>query len=145
MIASIAWTIFSIIALNSSLKELADESKNLIFTNSQYIYWTTRFIVGFLFLTLAILCSRVANKHYEYWRKIEDHFLKLASLRPYLAEMEKDQRINIHERLVDTYFGKDECKVNGNNLDGIKEQLLEPLIQGVDKIIMRKQKSDSSE
>ncbi|NUF17427.1 hypothetical protein HUN18_17470, partial [Acinetobacter lactucae] len=51
---------------------------------------------------------------YVYWKKNEGIFLRLTALKSFIADMSDTKKEEIHEKLVDVYFGKDEQDQNFN-------------------------------
>lgn len=71
------------------------------------IYLGFRLILSFLLFSTVIYTSRIAYRAYIHWRHSESMKLKLSSLRPFINQLEPDDRKQIHKDLVPDYFGKD--------------------------------------
>ncbi|UOG18657.1 hypothetical protein [Acinetobacter sp. PK01] len=71
------------------------------------IYLGFRLVLSFLLFSTVIYTSRIAYRAYIHWRHSESMKLKLSSLRPFINQLEPDDRKQIHKDLVPDYFGKD--------------------------------------
>lgn len=71
------------------------------------IYLAFRLVLSFLLFSTVIYTSRIAYRAYIHWRHSESMMLKLSSLRPFINQLELDDRKQIHKDLVPDYFGKD--------------------------------------
>lgn len=88
-------------------------------TNKSYnaydlAYLSIRLIFSLLIFSSVAFTSKLASKSYIYWKKNEGIFLRLTALKSFIADMSKEKREEIHEKLVDVYFGKDETENNTN-------------------------------
>jgi len=81
-----------------ALKQTAEYAK---------IYLGFRLVLSFLLFSTVIYTSRIAYRAYIHWRHSESMKLKLSSLRPFINQLEPDDRKQIHKDLVPDYFGKD--------------------------------------
>lgn len=79
------------------------------------IYLIMRLIFSILLFLTVIYTSRIAIRAYSHWRHSESMHLKLASLRPFINQLQEDERNQIHKDLVPDYFGKDAGIVETNN------------------------------
>jgi hypothetical protein len=79
------------------------------------IYLIMRLIFSVLLFLTVIYTSRIAIRAYSHWRHSESMHLKLASLRPFINQLQEDERNQIHKDLVPDYFGKDAGMVDSTN------------------------------
>lgn len=79
------------------------------------IYLIMRLIFSVLLFLTVIYTSRIAIRAYSHWRHSESMHLKLASLRPFINQLQEEERNQIHKDLVPDYFGKDAGIVETNN------------------------------
>ncbi|KRJ22688.1 hypothetical protein APC81_16730 [Acinetobacter baumannii] len=70
-------------------------------------YLLLRLALSILIFSTIIYTSRVAYRSYVHMRHSENMRLKLATLRPFINQLEKEDRNQIHKDLVPDYFGKD--------------------------------------
>ncbi|MEB3791508.1 hypothetical protein [Acinetobacter sp. IK40] len=77
-------------------------------------YLGIRLIFSILIFSTIAFTSRLASKSYIYWKKNEGVFLRLTALKSFIADMSEAKKEEIHEKLVDVYFGKDEQEQNLN-------------------------------
>ncbi|WP_202733313.1 hypothetical protein [Acinetobacter pittii] len=78
-------------------------------------YLVMRLIFSVLLFLTVIYTSRIAIRAYSHWRHSESMHLKLASLRPFINQLETKERDQIHKDLVPDYFGKDAGLVDSTN------------------------------
>lgn len=78
-------------------------------------YLVLRLIFSVLLFSSIIYTSRVAYRAYVHMRHSENMMLKLATLRPFINQLEEDDRNQIHKDLVPDYFGKDAGMVDSTN------------------------------
>lgn len=83
-------------------------------------FFIMRFAFSLLLFLTVIYTSRIAIRAYNHWRHSENMHLKLASLNPFIGNLDKDKRDEIHIGLVPDYFGKDSGVVEIQN-DGLKD------------------------
>ncbi|ENU11074.1 hypothetical protein [Acinetobacter calcoaceticus] len=79
------------------------------------IYLILRLIISLLIFSSIIYTSRVAYRAYIHMRHSENMMLKLATLRPFINQLEKEDRNQIHKDLIPDYFGKDAGMVDSTN------------------------------
>ncbi|MFY5898690.1 hypothetical protein [Acinetobacter pittii] len=79
------------------------------------IYLVLRLIFSVLLFSSIIYTSRVAYRAYVHMRHSENMMLKLATLRPFINQLNEDERNQIHKDLVPDYFGKDAGMVDSSN------------------------------
>lgn len=79
------------------------------------IYLIMRLIFSVLLFLTVIYTSRIAIRAYSHWRHSESMHLKLASLRPFINQLQENERNQIHKDLVPDYFGKDAGIVETHN------------------------------
>ncbi|WP_278397370.1 coiled-coil domain-containing protein [Acinetobacter venetianus] len=77
-------------------------------------YLGIRLIFSILIFSTIAFTSKLASKSYIYWKKNEGVFLRLTALKSFIADMSEAKKEEIHEKLVDVYFGKDEQEQNLN-------------------------------
>lgn len=107
------------LAIGISWVSLNNFAEAHIGTNKNYnaydlAYLSIRLIFSLLIFSSIAFTSRLASKSYIYWKKNEGIFLRLTALKSFIADMSKEKREEIHEKLVDVYFGKDETENNTN-------------------------------
>ncbi|MDC5358576.1 hypothetical protein NRA39_10325 [Acinetobacter baumannii] len=94
------------------------EGLNIIRESTQKFalnYLVMRLIFSVLLFLTVIYTSRIAIRAYSHWRHSESMHLKLASLRPFINQLETKERDQIHKDLVPDYFGKDAGLVDSTN------------------------------
>lgn len=79
------------------------------------IYLIMRLIFSFFLFLTVIYTSRIAIRAYSHWRHSENMHLKLASLRPFINDLDPTDIEQIHKDLVPDYFGKDAGLVDTAN------------------------------
>ncbi|MDC4505777.1 hypothetical protein NQ775_18290, partial [Acinetobacter baumannii] len=79
------------------------------------IYLVLRLIFSVLLFSSIIYTSRVAYRAYVHMRHSENMMLKLATLRPFINQLDEEDRNQIHKDLVPDYFGKDAGMVDSTN------------------------------
>lgn len=79
------------------------------------IYLVLRLIFSVLLFSSIIYTSRVAYRAYVHMRHSENMMLKLATLRPFINQLEEEDRNQIHKDLIPDYFGKDAGMVDSTN------------------------------
>lgn len=79
------------------------------------IYLVLRLVISLLIFLSIIYTSRVAYRAYVHMRHSENMMLKLATLRPFINQLEEEDRNQIHKDLVPDYFGKDAGMVDSTN------------------------------
>ncbi|HHA3768660.1 TPA: hypothetical protein ACODE7_001236 [Acinetobacter baumannii] len=119
----VAYYIFNILSLGiisfaiyfsySSLSEFATKHTGN-YTSLDLVYLGIRLIFSILIFSTITFTSRLASKSYVYWKKNEGIFLRLTALKSFIADMSETKKEEIHEKLVDVYFGKDEQEQNLN-------------------------------
>ncbi|UIJ77056.1 hypothetical protein [Acinetobacter sp. SH20PTE14] len=106
MVSGIA-IIFAICMSYFSLTEFADNhAKN--FTQLDLYYLGIRLLFSFLIFSTVAFTNKLANKHYYHWKKNESTYLKLTALNSFIANMSPEKQQEIHEKLIDVYFGKED-------------------------------------
>lgn len=83
--------------------------------NHALIYLILRLLFSVLLFSSIIYTSRVAYRAYIHMRHSENMMLKLATLRPFINQLDEAERNQIHKDLVPDYFGKDAGMVDGVN------------------------------
>ncbi|MDV7553106.1 hypothetical protein R4530_13135 [Acinetobacter baumannii] len=83
--------------------------------NNALTYLVLRLIFSVLLFSSIIYTSRVAYRAYIHMRHSENMMLKLATLRPFINQLNEDERNQIHKDLVPDYFGKDAGIVDSTN------------------------------
>lgn len=83
--------------------------------NNALTYLVLRLIFSVLLFSSIIYTSRVAYRAYVHMRHSENMMLKLATLRPFINQLEEEDRNQIHKDLVPDYFGKDAGMVDSTN------------------------------
>lgn len=81
--------------------------------SSALTYLVLRLIFSVLLFSSIIYTSRVAYRAYVHMRHSENMMLKLATLRPFINQLDESERNQIHKDLVPDYFGKDAGLVDG--------------------------------
>lgn len=75
--------------------------------NNALTYLVLRLALSILLFSTIIYTSRVAYRAYVHMRHSENMRLKLATLRPFINQLEEEERNQVHKDLVPDYFGKD--------------------------------------
>ncbi|MFW6765006.1 hypothetical protein ACODTQ_00860 [Acinetobacter pittii] len=83
-------------------------------------FFIMRFAFSLLLFLTVIYTSRIAIRAYNHWRHSENMHLKLASLNPFIGNLDKEKRDEIHIGLVPDYFGKDAGVIEFQK-DGFKD------------------------
>ncbi|MBN6520792.1 hypothetical protein JZM35_09170 [Acinetobacter pittii] len=83
--------------------------------NNALTYLVLRLLFSVLLFSSIIYTSRVAYRAYVHMRHSENMMLKLATLRPFINQLEEEDRNQIHKDLVPDYFGKDAGMVDSTN------------------------------
>lgn len=104
---------FAIYFSYSSLSDFATKHTGN-YTSLDLAYLGIRLIFSILIFSTIAFTSRLASKSYVYWKKNEGIFLRLTALKSFIADMSDSKKEEIHEKLVDVYFGKDEQEQNLN-------------------------------
>jgi len=78
-------------------------------------YLVLRLIFSVLLFSSIIYTSRVAYRAYVHMRHSENMMLKLATLRPFINQLEEEDRNQIHKDLIPDYFGKEAGMVDATN------------------------------
>lgn len=110
---SLAIICFAIYFSYSSLSDFATKHTG-DYTSLDLVYLGIRLIFSILIFSTIAFTSRLASKSYIYWKKNEGIFLRLTALKSFIADMSESKKEEIHEKLVDVYFGKDEQDQNLN-------------------------------
>lgn len=84
------------------LETIRDITKNIGIS-----FFIMRFVFSLLLFLTVIYTSRIAGRAYSHWRHSENMHLKLSSLEPFITELPKEVRHEIHRDLIPDYFGKD--------------------------------------
>lgn len=92
------------------LEKVRDITKNIGIT-----FFIMRFSFSLLLFLTVIYTSRIAIRAYSHWRHSENMHLKLSSLEPFITELPKEVRHEIHKDLIPDYFGKDAGLVDTAN------------------------------
>ncbi|MGB9038385.1 MAG: hypothetical protein WCC23_07715 [Acinetobacter calcoaceticus] len=92
------------------LETIRDITKNIGIS-----FFIMRFVFSLLLFLTVIYTSRIAGRAYSHWRHSENMHLKLSSLEPFITELPKDVRHEIHRELIPDYFGKDAGLVDTAN------------------------------
>lgn len=98
-----------------NLKVLREASQSFGLT-----FFIMRFVFSLLLFLTVIYTSRIAIRAYNHWRHSENMHLKLVSLNPFIGNLDKDKRDEIHIGLVPDYFGKDAGVIEFQK-DGFKD------------------------
>ncbi|WP_353162731.1 hypothetical protein [Acinetobacter guillouiae] len=111
--------IIIIVAIKLSWNSLTEFTQAHVGTNKSYtsldlVYLSIRLIFSLIIFSSVAFTSRLASKSYVYWKKNEGIFLRLTALKSFIADMSESKKEEIHEKLVDVYFGKDEQEQNLN-------------------------------
>lgn len=105
--ASVIIIIIAIVMSYTSLTNFADNhAKN--FTQLDLYYLAIRLLFSFLIFLTITFTTKLANKHYFHWKKNESTYLKLTALKSFIADMSPEKQQEIHEKLIDVYFGKED-------------------------------------
>lgn len=91
------------------------EKINNAVQRSALTYLILRLIFSLLLFSTIIYTSRIAYRAYIHMRHSENMMLKLATLRPFINQLDEAERNQIHKDLVPDYFGKDAGMVDGVN------------------------------
>lgn len=83
-------------------------------------FFIMRFVFSLLLFLTVIYTSRIAIRAYNHWRHSENMHLKLVSLNPFIGNLDKEKRDEIHIGLVPDYFGKDAGVIEFQK-DGFKD------------------------
>lgn len=110
---SLAIISFALYFSYSSLSDFAVKH-NGNYTSLDLTYLGIRLLFSILIFSTITFTSRLASKSYVYWKKNEGIFLRLTALKSFIADMSDTKKEEIHEKLVDVYFGKDEQDQNFN-------------------------------
>lgn len=105
-------------ALIEKYKDQPIEKIEKIYSAAQenaLIYLVLRLIFSVLLFSSIIYTSRVAYRAYVHMRHSENMMLKLATLRPFINQLEEEDRNQIHKDLIPDYFGKDAGMVDSTN------------------------------
>ncbi|EXC02605.1 hypothetical protein J539_1045 [Acinetobacter baumannii 342950] len=92
------------------LETIRDITKNIGIS-----FFVMRFVFSLLLFLTVIYTSRIASRAYSHWRHSENMHLKLSSLEPFITELPKEVRHEIHRDLIPDYFGKDAGLVDTAN------------------------------
>ena len=104
------------------------------YNNLDLIYLSIRLIFSFIVFLSVTYTSRLASKSYMHWKKNEGIFLRLTALKSFIADMSEGKKEEIHEKLVDVYFGKDEQEHNLNQkLRDLPDNITQLLSKVVDQ------------
>lgn len=79
------------------------------------IYLILRLVISIFLFSSIIYTSRIAYRAYIHMRHSENMMLKLATLRPFINQLEEEDKNQIHKDLVPDYFGKDAGLVDTTN------------------------------
>lgn len=90
-----------------TLDNFITDHKSKEFTQLDLIFLSIRLIFSIIIFSTVAFTSRLAARSYLYWKKNEGIYLRLTALKPFIADMEPAKKTEIHEKLVDVYFGKD--------------------------------------
>jgi hypothetical protein len=104
--------------LIENYKDQPVEKIEKIYSSAQtnaLIYLVLRLIFSVLLFSSIIYTSRVAYRAYVHMRHSENMMLKLATLRPFINQLDEEDRNQIHKDLVPDYFGKDAGMVDSTN------------------------------
>ena len=98
------------VAIWMSYTSLTEFAKNHSesFTQLDLYYLGIRLLFSFLIFSTIAFTNKLANKHYFHWKKNESTYLKLTALKSFIADMTPDKQQEIHEKLIDVYFGKED-------------------------------------
>ncbi|MDY6451592.1 hypothetical protein [Acinetobacter faecalis] len=116
------------VAIWMSYSSLTEFAKNHAedFTQLDLYYLAIRLLFSFLIFATVAFTNKLANKHYYHWKKNESTYLKLTALKSFIADMSPEKQQEIHEKLIDVYFGKEDLdptiyrKLDNSNNDLIK-------------------------
>lgn len=86
----------------------------LVINNNELKYLGIRLIFSLIIFSAVAYTSRLASRSYTFWKKNEGIYLRLTALKPFISAMPPEKKIEIHEKLVDVYFGKDDQDQNLN-------------------------------
>ncbi|MFN0297463.1 hypothetical protein ACKVE0_07980 [Acinetobacter albensis] len=98
------------VAIQMSYSSLTEFAKNHAenFTQLDLYYLGIRLLFSFLIFSTIAFTNKLANKHYFHWKKNESTYLKLTALKSFIADMSPEKQQEIHEKLIDVYFGKED-------------------------------------
>ncbi|KXO85691.1 hypothetical protein AYK86_16345, partial [Acinetobacter venetianus] len=102
------------------------------YNNLDLIYLSIRLIFSLIVFLSVTYTSKLASKSYTYWKKNEGIFLRLTALKSFIADMSETKKEEIHEKLVDVYFGKDD---QDNNLNSKLKDLPNNITQLLGKVV----------
>lgn len=99
-----------VVAIWMSYSSLTDFAVNHSeeFSELDLYYLAIRLLFSFLIFSTITFTNKLAGKHYFHWKKNESTYLKLTALKSFIADMSPDKQQEIHEKLIDVYFGKED-------------------------------------
>lgn len=106
--------IIAIIFSWTTLNDFMKKNPGPEYGNGALTFLALRLVVSMIIFSAVVFTSRLASKSYHYWKKNEGIYLRLTALKPFISAMPPEKKIEIHEKLVDVYFGKDDQDQNLN-------------------------------
>ncbi|WP_180132128.1 hypothetical protein, partial [Acinetobacter sp. YH12057] len=109
---------------------ISKDIKELVERDFHYIILKISLTVISFFILIFI--SRISNKAHYHWKHNENIYLKLYALKPYISEMSPEKQLEIQEKLIDVYFGKENSSEKKDtdlpeNISQIVKTLIEKL------------------
>lgn len=133
-------------SLNNFSEAHIGEAKN--YDRYDLAYLSIRLVFSLIIFSSIAFTSKLASKSYIYWKKNEGIFLRLTALKSFIADMSIEKKQEIHEKLVDVYFGKDESENNPNHkikdLPNNITQLLSKVVEHSSSILDSKKDTKES-
>jgi len=128
-ILSLAAIIFLVWETYQSIETyIATDIKKLKERDFNYILLKLSLTVISFFILVFI--SRISNKAHHHWKHNENIYLKLYALKPYISDMSPEKQLEIQEKLIDVYFGKeDKSDEKNNDLPENTIQIIKTLIE----------------
>ncbi|MDC4977308.1 hypothetical protein OHW14_17830, partial [Acinetobacter baumannii] len=80
-----------------------------------FLYLSLRLIISILLFLTVIYTGRIAYRSYLHWRHSENTHLKLSSLRPFISDLPREDKIQIRKNLIPDFFGKEAGNIDCNN------------------------------
>lgn len=132
----------AIIMSYSSLTNFA-EKHSTDFTQLDLYYLAIRLLFSFLIFSTIAFTNKLANKHYFHWKKNESVYLKLTALKSFIVDMTSEKQQEIHEKLIDVYFGKEDLDPTiYKKYDNSSESLLKMIADKLPNIGYQKKSSN---
>ncbi|OZM58362.1 hypothetical protein CIB95_01975 [Lottiidibacillus patelloidae] len=127
------WNLFSI----ATLVFLLSFGVKFIINSASELNWTvlvSRFIITGIGLTLFTYCAKQAGNHRNEERKNRKIELELASLDPYLKDLDTEKQKDVKESLVNKYFGVGVSLTNVDEQSQNQKKVIEDLISNPELI-----------